>query len=132
MKTITFFFSLILLTQISCVNSHKLIQEEKYEQAMTLSLNRLERGKVKTTDIDALGISFAMITLKDKEAVEGMKAGGEPSIWPSIYDKGIQISRRQKKVKPVLRRLERSGIVHGVELYPVEELLAEAAEKSAI
>ena len=116
----------------SCVNSHKLIEEGDPERALELSLKRLARGKIKMRDLDALEIAFLELEQKDKQAVRRLKASGESSIWPTIYEKALLMSKRQKKVKRVFKRLEREGISSRIDLYPVDALLKEAREKSAI
>ena len=132
MKTYIPFSLLFILIFSSCVNSHKLIQNEKYEEAMALSLRRLAKGKVNSREIDALDISFSMIILKDKEEINALKNSGDPSVWPAIYTKALNIDDRQSRLEPVLRRLTNAGIESTIELYPAKALVKEAREKSAI
>lgn len=132
MKTYVSLFLLLVLSFSACVNSHKLIQNEQYEEALDLSVRRLSKGKVKTPDIDALDISFTMIILKDEEEITALRKSGDPSVWPTIYDKALQIDAQQEVLRPVLRRLEDMGVPSTIQLYPAKALISEAREKSAI
>ena len=132
MKTIIYIITPIVLLVTSCVNTHKLIQEGNYQTAFDISLTKLKNNKIKSTDIDAFSISFAMLEQADKTRINELKSSGRTDIWPAVFEEANSIIYRQEKIKPILNRLSRAGIDPAIDLYDAYSLREEAREKSAI
>lgn len=127
----TFYYLFILILVISCANPQKLVEYAEYEKALMVTTKRLKKGKAKWKNLDAFEKSFRELTEQDALYVKTLRAEGKPAVWPAIYDKAVLISDRQRKVAPVLDRLDGSNFEPVVSLYPADALLEEAADNSA-
>jgi len=130
MKTFKYLF--ILIIAIGCASPQKLVEHAEYEKALKVSTRRLKKGKAKWKNLNAFEKSFRVLTEQDSLQVSALRAEGKPETWPVIYDKAVTISNRQRKVAPVLDRLDGSDFEPVVSLYPASALLDEAADKSAL
>ncbi len=122
----------LLVFLAACINPQKLVKKAKYEKALKVSSRQLRKGKVRSHQLDAFEKSFAELNRQDSLKVSNMRATGQPSIWPSIYDKALQIDERQRKVLLIVNRLKDINIQPYLNFYPADDLLEEATDKSAL
>ena len=64
--------------------------------------------------------------------IERMKSQEQANLWPRIHQVATYIADRQDEIAPILQRVADTYSEPAVTLYPIEEVLEEAAEKSAI
>ncbi len=130
MKTICFLLLSMLLC--SCAGPQKLLERGNPDKALQLSLNRLQRGRLKEKNLDGLRQSARALAARDSAILGDWVASRMPELWPRVFEKAQVISRRQSRMAAVLEKLAQAGIYPEADTIPVEALIEEAREKSAI
>jgi len=130
MKNIYFLFCFLFFA--SCTSLDKMLEQDKYEEVFELSSQRLKRGKVKWKNLSAFEKSFAQLNNQDLDMIERMRSQEQANLWPRIHQVATYIADRQDRIVPILQRVADTYSEPAVTLYPIEDLLEEAAEKSAV
>jgi len=131
MKTILPLLLLILLAA-SCANPQKVLERNKPDKALEITLKRLSKGKIKSKHLPVLEESFRIVTERDRLAIQKMRNSQRPEVWPAVYDKAVNINNRQQRVAQVSQRLHRVGYSINTDFLPANKIMEEAAAKAAI
>lgn len=100
MKTVFYLLFLILLS--GCLRPHHLIEKGQYDQALSVSLKKLKKGRVHYDDLLAMEKSFRIITEKDRQTINQLKSEGRSDVWPAIYKIASTIIERQERLVPII------------------------------
>ncbi|MEM9918678.1 MAG: hypothetical protein AAF990_11305 [Bacteroidota bacterium] len=117
---------------VGCASPMKLLEKGNYEKAFDISAKRLKKGKIKSEHLAALEWGFAELNQRDLRKIADLRQSGQATIWPGIFRTASTLAERQAKIRPVLNRLEEEGFSPGIKLYPIEPVLEEARDKSAL
>ena len=131
MKTIVHLFLLILLAA-SCANPQRVLERNYPDKALEITLKRLSNGKIKTKHLPVLEESFRIVTERDRLAIQQMRNSQRPEVWPTVYEKAVNINDRQQKVAHVNQRLRQVGYSVDADFLPANKIMEEAAAKAAI
>ncbi len=131
MKAIVHLFLFILLAA-SCANPQRVLERNKPDKALEITLKRLSKGKIKAKHLPVLEESFRIVTERDRLAIQKMRNSQRPEVWPAVYDKAVHINDRQQKVAQVRQRLHRVGYSVNADFLPANKIMEEAAAKAAI
>jgi len=131
MKAIVHLFLLILLVA-SCANPQKILERNKPDKALEITLKRLSKGKIKTKHLPVFEESFRIVTERDRLAIQKMRNSQRPEVWPAVYRKAVVVDDRQQKVARVNQRLHRVGYSVETDFLPANKIKEEAAVKAAI
>ena len=131
MKAIVHLLLLILLAA-SCANPQRVLERNKPDKALEITLKRLSKGKIKTKHLPVLEESFRIVTERDRLAIQKMRNSQRPEVWPAVYDRAVNINDRQQKVAHVRQRLHRVGYSVNADFLPANKIMEEAAVKAAI
>ena len=123
---------LLILLATSCANPQKILERNKPDKALEITLKRLSKGKIKVKHLPVLEESFRIVTKRDRLTIQKMRNSQRPEVWPAVYDKAVNINDRQQKVAHVRQRLHRVGYSVKADFLPANKLMEEAAAKAAI
>lgn len=126
--TCTILFGLFML---ACTNPQRLIENGNPERAYQVGLRKCKSGNVKAKNLYVLQASYELVTIEDAEVVDELVNRDQPSVWPQVYLVGKRMEKRKKEVTKIAEKLENREIEVNIRHFPVEDLLEEAAEKSA-
>ena len=127
------FYTLFLLLLFSaCARPHQLIEQGQIDQALFLSIKKLEKGKINFDHVLAMEKAFRILTETDRHTIASWKAKGRSDVWLEIFKQAEAIIERQERVEKIKNRLTQKGITPVINFYPAVELREEAREKSAL
>lgn len=123
---------LLLLLAASCVSVEKLVDQGKYDEALTLA-NRKMAGK-KTPNakfITAAREALEAANDRDLRDAERLKQLGSSADWTRVFRLYSDIDRRQESIRPLLPLVDRKGNKTDFKFVRVAPLLSEAREQAA-
>lgn len=131
MKNLIYLFLAVILIS-SCTSIGKLVEEGRYDDAITTAVNKLKGKKKKKTEyVEYLEKAFNKVMEQDLNDIEFLKDQNKPDNWDRIYGKLLAIDTRQKTIEPLLPLISEDGYQAKFEFVRVEPLLIEAEENSA-
>ena len=128
---VTAFFFLAIA--VGCKSVDLLIDQNKYDEAITLATQKLAKKK-KTKDITTLEEAFETINrynLIDINRLKERSNNGEGHLWEKVYDYATLIENRQTHLAPLLPLVSKSGYEGQFEFIDVMLIRKEASEKAA-
>lgn len=115
-----------------CTSPQKLLDYGNYDDAISLSIQKLAGKKKKNADlVRALGEAFMQANARDLDEAERLKRAGQPENWERVYEVYRRIDRRQEQVAPFLPLLETYGLEADVQFVDVSGFMNQARERSA-
>jgi hypothetical protein len=116
----------------SCTSIGKLVEEGRYDDAITSAVNKLQgKKKKKTEHVEYLEKAFNKVMEQDLNDIEFLKDQNKPDNWDRIHGKLLAIDSRQKSIEPLLPLISEDGYKAKFNFVRVEPLLIEAEKNSA-
>jgi len=136
MKTILYIFAVIILSlAIGCKSSGLLLEEGKYDEAITSATQKLANtDNKKTKDIKTLEKAFEKSNQRDLSSIERLKVrarSGEGSAWEEVYDYTMAIEQRQDQLASLLPLTSKDGYEGQFDFIEVNELKTESSSQAA-
>lgn len=123
-------FTLLFLS--SCMSPEKLIDSGEFDQALLLSLRKVQgKKKKKEKYVMALEEAFERATTRDMAMADRLKKDGQPENWTKINDIYRNIQKRQDRISPLLPLIDRAGYQATFQFVKVANLEKESREKAA-
>ncbi len=96
-------FALIVLSLIlsSCKSTEKLLREGHYDEAVNISVKKLQRNPSNEKQANILKMAYPKAVQKDMERIKFLKQEGQPSSWDEIYNLYVKLKKRQDLVETV-------------------------------
>jgi len=131
MKNLIFILA-ALLVMSSCRSISKMVDEGRYDDAISLAVKKLQGKKKKKTEyVEYLEKAFNKVTKQDLNEVAFLKAQNKPENWDRIYNRLLNIDRRQNEIEPLLPLVSKDGYQANFNFVRIEPLLIEAEKSSA-
>ena len=131
MKNLVYLLSFIFILS-SCTSVNKLVEDGKYDEAITLATKKLKgKKKKKTKYVEALQKAVNKATENDMNDIAYLREQNKPENWDRIHSKLLSIDRRQKIVKPLLPLMSEDGYQAKFNFVRVEPMIIEAEKSSA-
>ncbi|MBC8047500.1 MAG: hypothetical protein H7Y00_11945 [Fimbriimonadaceae bacterium] len=92
--------SVIILS--SCKVAEKQFRQGDYEEAIDISVKKLQRNPDKEEYVLLLEEAFKRANQHDLDAIKQLNYEGQPDRWEDIYSIYQSISRRQNKINPLI------------------------------
>ncbi|MBC8172656.1 MAG: hypothetical protein H7X71_02015 [Chitinophagales bacterium] len=102
MKKMYTILSLSLLIMSSCKVAEKQFRQGDYEEAIDISVKKLQRNPEKEEYILLLEEAFKRANQNDLTYIQQLNLEGQPDRWEDIHAIYQTISRRQHKIDPLL------------------------------
>lgn len=102
MKKIITLFSIFLVIFSSCKVAEKQFRQGDYEEAIDITVKKLQRNPDKEDEIRILEEAFKRANANDLEAIRQLNLDGQPDRWEDIHAIYQGIGRRQHKIEPLL------------------------------
>jgi hypothetical protein len=116
----------------SCTSVRKLVDEGKYDQAINYSVNKIKGKKDKKDKfVEAIETSFAKVTENNMERIKYLKIEKNGNYWMEVYDILNDIDDRQRKIKPLIPLISKSGYKAEFKFVNVDPLILESKENAA-
>lgn len=95
--------SLVMIVALGgCVNTQKLINSGQYDEAINLTVRKLQKNRNKEKHILRLEEAFYKVQQRDLDRIAFLKKEGNPDNSVEIFRMYEQIDFRQKKIEPLL------------------------------
>lgn len=131
MKNLIYLFVAFLLLS-SCTSVGKLVDEGRYDDAISAAVKKLSGKKNKKTEyVEYLEKAFNKVTEQDLNDIAYLKEQNKPDNWDRIHGKLIAIDSRQKEIEPLLPLISEDGYQAKFSFVRVEPMLIEAEQSSA-
>ncbi|MDA3944303.1 MAG: hypothetical protein PF694_12280 [Bacteroidetes bacterium] len=108
-------FSLVLLAfVIGCSSPQKLMEQQRYDEAILKSSERINAGSENKKNLLIFQEAYHTANQKDHDRIIQLKASGEPDIWPAVYWHYAAIQKRivmaQKLPEAQRKKLDLPGM----------------------
>jgi len=91
-----------LFTLAACINTQKLINSGRYDEAISNSVQKLRKNKTKEKEILNLEEAFAKAQKRDLDRINFLRKEGNPTNSVEIYRLYEYMDLRQKRIQPLL------------------------------
>lgn len=128
-----YYFAFLMIFSLSaCVNTQKMIDQGRYDEAVDYAVKKLVgKTKKKQKYVDALERGFNKAVKRDMKEIARLEASGNPDAWEDIVAICNQIQRRQSKIEPLLPVIDRNGYQASFKFAKVDGVENKAKRKAA-
>lgn len=102
MKTFIYILISSSLFLVGCKGAEKEFRQGDYDQAIEISVRKLQRNPEKESYVLVLEEAFKRANERDLGYIRSLNMEGQPDRWEEIYQVYQGISRRQNKIAPLL------------------------------
>jgi len=128
MKTSFIFLITLALLLNACVSSRKQFQRGNYDEAIRISVKKLQKKPTKEKEILNLDRAYKYAVQRNIERISFLKKSGQPEVWDEIFSIYAVLKNRQEKVR-VLPQNVLNAI--GFQLQNYDNDIIEAKKKAA-
>lgn len=124
----------LLIITFSCKSLDNLVDDGKYDEAISLATQKLaDDSNKKTNDIKALEDAFSKANTLDLDQLDKMKsaAQSDASAWIQVYDYAEKIEKRQQLIEPLLPLISKDNYTGRFMLIETKPLLSQSKDGAA-
>jgi hypothetical protein len=92
-------FLIMLLLMVSCSSSTKLLETGNYDAAIDKSVKKLMKNPDNRKEASVLKKAWQLANDDDLDRIEKLKLSGQPDIWEPVYNRYVNLERRQEKIR---------------------------------
>ena len=91
----------------ACNTTRQLYEAQEYDQVIMKAGPKACAGRASLEEIELLAASYHQANQADHERIQSLKATGQPSVWPEIYERYTSMEGRQELLAPLPREVKK-------------------------